>query len=199
MHGERPDDSITDEELDRELQRALAVDPSTEFLPRLRMRLVADRSAPRWSVRWSLAVTAVATIIVLAGLGIWSGREERDELPRRAAPVSSASVSPTAPSPTPSADRSVVPVEKAVVVSPMLALTDKPRVRRPRMTARAAPEVLIAADEAEALRRLFADISARRLEVSMLPAEPASEPLMPISTISIEPITVEPLVTAGSE
>lgn len=55
-------DGRTPEPMDFEqlLRREMAIEPSAEFLPRVRMRLSAESSPARWHWRWLLPVGAVA-------------------------------------------------------------------------------------------------------------------------------------------
>jgi hypothetical protein len=59
---------------------------------------------------------------------------------------------------------------------------------------------LISQDEAAALRQLFAAISNRRLETSLLPdLDAALQPPAPIEDIVLEPLSVSPLASLESE
>lgn len=68
MHEHRDDDALSDDVLDREIKRALAVNPSPAFVPRLRTRL-ASEPLPRWQLSWTLAVAA-ATLTAAASIMI---------------------------------------------------------------------------------------------------------------------------------
>jgi hypothetical protein len=49
MDGARPD-ALNDAQLDRELEAALGVEPSPEFLARVRTRIAAEPEPPRWRI-----------------------------------------------------------------------------------------------------------------------------------------------------
>jgi hypothetical protein len=68
------------------------------------------------------------------------------------------------------------------------------RKRRPTVGADSEPSVVIAADEAAALRGLFANVSEGRIAASMSPEGPAlPATLPPIVLIEVAPISVKPL------
>lgn len=56
MDGSRPD-ALTDAQLDRELSAAVGIEPSPEFLARVRMKVATEPEPPRWRpARWGGAV-----------------------------------------------------------------------------------------------------------------------------------------------
>ena len=62
--------SLTDESLDRELAAAIDVEPSPEFLARVRMRLANEPAPSSWRTWWipiaaSIAVAAIAVAIAM--------------------------------------------------------------------------------------------------------------------------------------
>lgn len=83
MDGRRHD-PLTDAALDRELDAALNVEPSPEFVARVRTRVVDVPVATLWFAGWRLAVagSAIAMMALLAASGLW---ERADSGPAREA------------------------------------------------------------------------------------------------------------------
>jgi len=203
---ERQTDEMTDAMLDQEIERALAVDPSPEFLARVRVHIATQPARVEW---WSwpmvvagaaVAVAAVVTVLV------WRPGASQSDVPRAASPSIAA-----------------MPLEMPLISAP----PDVAGLRREQSTqastiARGAviaaapapadrstphePEVLIAADEAAALRRLMratwtnsaapAALVAAGTELAAL--EPFEDlELAPIREIA--PIRIEPLQLAARE
>jgi hypothetical protein len=68
------------------------------------------------------------------------------------------------------------------------------RSLRPTVSPESEPSIVIAPDEAAALRDLFANFSERRIAASMAPEVPAvPATLAPIAIIEVPPISVNPL------
>jgi hypothetical protein len=65
----RPHATLTDEALERDLARALAVEPSPEFLARVRTRIASEPAPRAWKVSWLIgAVGAVAAAVIVAAI-----------------------------------------------------------------------------------------------------------------------------------
>jgi hypothetical protein len=220
MDDHRSADALTDE-LDRDLEAALAVDPSSGFVTRVRARVQSERDV-RWSpFQWRFAPAAVAIVVVAAVvLGMsWPNRSQiaqKGPVAQEAAVAQNASGTQTAP---------VVP-ESPVAQDPSTARPEpaRPRVDREGVEGRALragfspapkravasptrrsasrndPEVIIAAGEARALRRLFADVRNGLIDLSSLQeGAPASAALQPPSDIAFPPITFEPIAVETAE
>jgi hypothetical protein len=73
MDGHTHED-LSDEALAREIEAALGVDPSPQFLPRVRARIATERARQgwMWSWRWAEAVAVLAGAGVIA---VWTLRE----------------------------------------------------------------------------------------------------------------------------
>jgi hypothetical protein len=196
-------DPVKDAALERELERALAVDPSPEFLVRVRAR-IADEPAPSRGFGWLFAGVA-ATAVAAAAVAVVMLRPE----PR---------VEPAVGLLTSRSLTSAV-----VVLSVPRGLNREPRITRrepavandvPRTTHRerrtandalrttnlerqtSAP--LFDARETAALQRLIADVRDARVDLTPLAKEgpmprPAMDPLV------ISPIVIEPLDSSGIE
>jgi hypothetical protein len=186
MDGHRHE-GLSDETLEREIEAALGVDPSPEFLPRVRARIASERIDESWlwgaSWRWA---GAAAVVIAVAIIGVWTlrapvpaPREVRITAP---AETTTPFVEPARPEPAP--------------VAPSSARAPK-RVSAP---VEARFEVLISQEEAAALKRLFTAIGNHRIETSALPdLQSALKPPTPIEEIVLEPITISPLAALEGE
>jgi hypothetical protein len=210
MRDRRFDPMVDDEALGREIERALAVDPSPEFVAGIRRRVAAER-VPRfdaWVARWLLvaggavAAAAVAVAIYL-GLPLPANRSE----PAEPTTIARADAAPTKVVP----NRGQVPTESARTAGPRGgrgAAAQAARVRteeRPSSSSGATPargavnpfpEVIVAASEARAFRQLLAMAQTGRIEVvDMADTEGVPGTLLApeAPAIVIEPITIAPI------
>jgi len=184
-------DALSDAALDRAIQQALAVDPSPEFLPRVRTA-VAGGGTPTaawrtWPARACLAVAAsVAFAIVVS-------RHETVAPPSSVEPLASRIVLPLAgagamPGP---------PIARALVAREARGTEVRPG---PIAAAqRATPEILIDPSEAELLRRLITLMRAGAVDTRSFikPVRPVTEALDPVAAIRIPPAAVQPLEPSG--
>ena len=67
---------LTDETLEKDIEAALGVDPSPEFLPRIRARIANERMQEGWfwSVSWRWARVA-AVVTAVAVIAVWTLRD----------------------------------------------------------------------------------------------------------------------------
>jgi hypothetical protein len=183
-------EELSDEALEKEIEAALGVDPSPEFLPRIRARIASEHVDEGWLSsglwRWAGAAVAVAVVAIL-GLWVSSGPAPA---PRDAQIANAPRIEPPAPAIVASSPESAAPVVAPVVRE----------VRQRRRPIQARSEVVISQEEAAALRTLFTAISNRRLEPSQLPDLAAAlKPPDPIEDIVVEPITIVPLAPLEGE
>ena len=195
MDGRRPADPLSDDALDRELDAALNVEPSPEFVARVRTRVAGEAVGPAWWASWTLVASGglAAAIVILVAVIWWPGAGND----RRAADTFLASgpaadsgtafvtppdvpeprTTPAAPASPPSrpARRSGVRPEVDTVV-PVVPGGQPPFA-----------EVIVSADQQRALAAVMATL--RRGVMPRLPDEPevADEPL---PAIQIDPITI---------
>jgi hypothetical protein len=173
--------------IDRELSAALDVTPSAAFLSRARVSVLSARRAARpGSGRW-LAAAAVVTGVLAAG-DLLRERDAGEAPPPRAA-AAPVRPDPQAPARSP-AERPVrVPAPRAVVT---------PRASRPTdVVERREPEVLVASNEAAALRgfyeaRLRIEGGAAPREVTLQPGEPMIVATQ-LTDLVLGPIEIPPL------
>jgi hypothetical protein len=192
MGNREPDGGMSDATLEREIEQALSVEPSPEFVARLRAVVAADSMRAPWQWRWRWLAVGSAAIALTSVLVMTRSesllRPTLPEPPRTQAAVPQAM--PQAPEP------------------PQPALRERPTRDRPAPIRRvssaptAEPEVLIAKDESAALRRLMRELRRGRVDPSTRDA-PTLEPIAVPGTIvvmpipAIAPIAIDPLELEG--
>ena len=190
---------LTDETLEKDIEAALGVDASPEFLPRIRARIANERMQEGWfsSVSWRWARVA-AVVTAVAVIAVWTLRDP-SRAPREAHITDTPPVESTPPVdsalPAPALVASSAESPKPVSAPVARAVRS---TRTPAVVAR--PEVLISLDEAVALRQLIVAIAARQVQATDIPQlAAASAPLPTIEEIVLEPIELSPLDGLESE
>jgi hypothetical protein len=187
----RDDAALTDAMLELEIERALAVEPSPEFLARVRTHIASAPETRRWTIRWPLIVAASAAAIVLMVTAVvMSGRIRS---PRVVPPESTAVVvRTTEPAPPP-----VSPPAQRIEPRRRVAASMMVKREVPRSTE---PEVLIPKGEAAALRRLMRGLHTGAVDPSTIAdGSRARGVVLPTGDIVLEPlaglapVTLEPL------
>jgi len=185
---------MIDEALEREIEAALGVDPSPEFLPRVRARVASEQMHRgwHWSTGWRWAGVA-AVVTAVAVIAVWTLRDP-SRAPREAHITDTLPVDSATPPAEPALPAPALVASSAESPRPVTA----PVARTVRSTrtqlAAARPEVLISRDEAVALRQLIAAIAARQVEARDIPQLGAeSAPLPRMEEIVLEPIKLSPL------
>ncbi len=188
---------LSDAALDRELDAALGVEPSPEFLARVRQRVAEEPATTGWHIgwRWMAVCGAAASVILVMVIANWDRSD--GTVPRRAlVPVVTGSNTP-APArddvvsvPTPPAIENADPVAPVRAPRPAPVRTAKQVPSRPRVVGPL--EIIVAQDERRALHQLLTLI--RRNELAPLPQLEAStgEP-SGIPTVEIAPVVIDPL------
>jgi protein TonB len=101
VHAERSEDALTKSPIDREIERALAVDPSPEFLARVRARIANEPVPVAWGSRPLVAAAgALVGVIVLVVAVSRSGQKPPalpEPLPVPAKPPGDVSLAPPRP------------------------------------------------------------------------------------------------------
>jgi hypothetical protein len=172
MVDQHSNEGMSDDELERELRALLDVEPSPDFVARVRTDVHADAIADVWlSGRW-IAVAAAAVVIV--GVSAWMATRSAQPPTSPAAIVSQQLASvPSVQSPAPPTVPSSAPQTAAPAANVL--------------------EVVVSPRESAGLRYLLAALRDGRLDSAAMPNDTA-DASMPIV---IEPITVEPLVAAA--
>jgi hypothetical protein len=207
MDAERSGQAMTDTAIDREIQAALSVEPSPEFLARVRTRIATEpASAASW-LSWKLVATgAVAALVVMAFV---VSRPEGKPPPLAQAPgAEDLRLAPPATIEQPG--RTPVPFPGASGFPPPLLPSSAER-RRGRAVARTLPvvsgfsrtepEILLDPAETRALRRLISGTREGTLDLSasLQATTPTAMDLPPISEIAIPFITIDPLTPEAGE
>ena len=182
----RDDAALTEAMLEQEIEHALAVEPSPEFLARVRTHIASAPRAPRWSLQWPLiAASAAAIVLVVTAVLISSLLGSRPVV----APELPAMVRTTEPQVAP-------PSVTTPTVTPSVKRSEPRReVRRSKE-----PEVLIPEGEAEALRRLMRGLHTGAVDPSTVAdgsrasavVQPSVDivldPLAPLTPVTLEPL-----------
>ena len=191
---------MSDEALEREIEAALGVDPSPEFLPRVRARVASEQMHRGWywSTGWRWAGVA-AVVTAVAVIAVWTLRDP-SRAPREAHLTGTPPVESITPSVEPALPAPALVTSSAESQKPVSA----PVARTSRLTHTPVvvkrPEVLISLDEAVALRQLIVAIAARQVQATDIPQLAAAlAPLPTIEEIVLEPIELSPLDGLESE
>ena len=196
MDGTGPQQPLSDSQLDRELESALGVEPSPEFLARVRTRVAAEPRMELWRLairRWTfeplagLALIGIVLAVVVPNVMRSENRSERDATVAR---------------------RVDVPVRKAVEVLP--PVTREPvvvrEVRRVETDKHAGEldgvhtvplrlsQPLFSEDERRTLVQLIAGVEAGRLPPVVAETATAVPAPSDVRTaLNIEPLVIDPL------
>ena len=184
-------DTLTDDALDRELRAALRIDPSPEYLARVRVRVVAGEPVGRswwWTGMW-IGGAAAASMVVVAAL-VWSPAAQAPAIPRSV----SVRGMPMGAAPARAA------IDEVPVMVPVVAPRSVSRTPAPAQAIRAVPQVLFSNDERQALTWLVQVASGRRVESvpSRQPVEPMDVPEVAIVPLAIGPLPQLASLTSGA-
>jgi hypothetical protein len=167
--------------LDREIEDLLSVDPSPEFVAKVRAGVAAESAPTPWLLGWRLVAAGAACVAVaVAALTMWPLADPpfiSEDVAKPAAPV--VEVVATVPPPPPPADA---------------AQPEPPRRLSGVARAVESPEVLVSEEEIRSFRLLLAQVQQGRIpEVpKTAPGEGAGEPLGP-PWIEISPVVITPI------
>ena len=167
---------LNDETLEREIEAALGVDPSPEFLAKVRARVAEEQKPAGWLLRWHwVAGTVVAAGVALFAVYAWR-EPEPPGVGRDSAPIAVLQREATLPA----------------VTAPAIA-EHQPAPALARPVRRHAPEVLISEKEKSGFRLLLASLSkqedARQIQEALAKVETSGPPWLEISPIVIEPFS----------
>lgn len=155
--------------IDREIDALLDVEPSPDFVARVRERVEGESMTHRaWLPgRWLIGAAAIAAALIVVNVARWSDRPVPVLVVRESPPV---------------------PIPNAAVEPPSIRAEGRPAMPAPF------PEVLVSPAEAALVQRLL--VAAREARVEPAPDPGLDAPLNPPMSIAIEPIMVEPLLVA---
>jgi hypothetical protein len=190
-------DPLNDGELEREIERSLAVDPSPEFLARVRTRLAEEPRPAAGRFGWmfvGIATTAVAAAVVLAVFVVSPARRPASAPLLISRPLASPLVAPTIA--RAGLDRSLDTHDEPRTTNDERRTTNLER--RTSNDERRTVLALFDTHETLALQRLIANVRDARVDLTPLLKEgpmslPANDDLM------IPPIVIEPLAPSGVE
>ena len=194
MDGTGPQQPLSDSQLDRELESALGVDPSPEFLARVRTRVAAEPRRELWRLairRWSFEPLVGVALIGIV-LAVVVPRLMRDGDVRKTAPmVTAVDGAPV------EADRSAPALGEGGPIGVTAIVPTRP-VSRIQKRPRAMPEVLISQDDRRAFDALLIAVAENRLPVRATPVDEAERSLA-IAPLQIQQMRIEPLELTGLE
>jgi hypothetical protein len=165
MDDHRSADALTGADLDREIEATLAVDPSPEFMARVRTRVQTERDASWSPWQWGVGVAAGALVVVV-GVVIGMSRPNRSQIAQDAGRAG--------------AHHGRVGAQAGILIRsrgrkdgrlspgrPTTAFRTSAGRRSDRAAA-ANRAAAIAADEARALRQLFSNVRHGLIDLSSL-------------------------------
>jgi len=205
--GSGLDGPSTDAALEREIENVLSVDPSPEFLARVRARVSADPAPSRatWYLSWMAATAAVAAAALVVAVSVGRSPSDTSGVPASAA----TSVVGTDPS---SAPRQTARGEASAQLGAGPPTADRPARQQlrvePASTVREVrrhtfPEVLVSAAEVKGFETLLGRV--RRGDLTIAIDEESADSVEPQepTDLVIAPIKIRPLdsatVTEGAE
>ena len=189
MDGHRPTDALTDSTLEREVESLLAVEPSPNYLARVRARVAEEPAPVGWRFRWEFAAAA-ATVVILATAVIWRSSNPARSIDGSAqAPLVAEKATPPAVS---------SPTER-VVRPPVPSIESERRpgsgIREHQTTEtseRSGLVAIIASEDTKGFQSLLASI--RKPDVVLVLHDDAAGPaLLETPSIAIAPIDIEPV------
>jgi hypothetical protein len=194
-------DALIESAFDHQLRAALDVDPSPEFLARVRVRLAAAHEPSGWRRAWLFAIAGAIAVIVVAAVvtsrsdqgAVRSGVDV--SLPPEWAVGTSVDAPPqdyraAAAGAAVSGRRTELPVAGRRPRAPVAH-----GVRPAATSSRRHPDVLLSADEIRGLRRLIAMANAQDANLGALLAGPMILATVgPEGEITVPPISIDPLV-----
>jgi hypothetical protein len=200
MDADRPFDQVTASGGDRELQAMLAVDPSPEFVARVRTRVAIEPPPSASWLSWKLAFAGALAAAVTVAVSL--PRPKAVTPPERVeARAASADVArPTAPA---AVARTRAETQREEKYGPSTSRqTGGPTAgARRESVVSADPEVLIDTREARAIRAFIDNAGNGRMELAPFPSNPPPQVMetQALQDIYIAPIELEPLTAGSSE
>jgi len=166
-------DTLTESAFDRELKEALDIDPSPEFLARVRTRLASEPEPSAWRFPWLIPAAGLGAIVV-AAVVVTSQRD----------PVVVQTFGSADPDPI------AVQTFRSAETDPGVAQTFRSAVADSKPL-----EVIISPDEVRGLRRLIAMAAEEDANLESLLAGPTILATVgPEGEITLPPITIEPIL-----
>jgi len=191
MDGTGPQPPLIDSRLERELESALGIQPSPEFLARVRARIAAE-AAPsplRWYVSMAVRRTALQPLVALAVVGVVLAVVMPGVMREGAGQPSVHVVKP------PTVEReqaqhveSSRPLEQPVIAVPMHIRAREERIKEVPLRL---STPLFSEEDRRVFDQYVAAVEAGR--VPPRPADPQSADSSVAQTMKIEPLMIDPL------
>jgi hypothetical protein len=187
-------DALNDAALEREIETLLAVEPSRDFVARVRSRVAEEPAPSRWGWRWPLAGVATSMALIVVGVALWRPLEPE--------PRSTSAPAQHATAPDVSSSAPVAPHDEPVAVARAQRQPARAVAGPPRTIEISLPPVIIAENEIRAFAALTANTRAR-FEVAP-PAVADREAFVVVKRmqamepVTVDPIEIEPLVEAAT-
>jgi hypothetical protein len=166
-----------DSALDREIETALAVDPSIEFVARVRNRIEKQPEPASWTVTWHIGRRVRWTLFATAAIGaaILAVAIARQQ---RVAELEAVKSVPAQAMLSSLAEADLPPTTYAL---PSRA----PQVSTPSQSSFKEPEVLRSPDETNAILRILSGPAIHWVEIQTMEIVPQSLPVTPVTPIPI--------------
>jgi|SRR5688572_28844141 len=175
---------MNDEQLRKEIEETLAVEPSPQFLARVRRQIESESRRSRIGLPWKALAASLATGMVLLGVFLFEPPFERSS-----DVLTSTTTTVWVPGPVP--ERSEPPLLPTVAARPVVSRAPEPRV-------------VIDPRETAALQSFLEDVQEKRIDLAGLGKlfESAERAVRTTSTgpaaiAEVEPIVVKPLSAAA--
>ncbi|HEY7169571.1 MAG TPA: hypothetical protein VH417_01920 [Vicinamibacterales bacterium] len=185
MNIDRARTAVDSEAVERTLRAALRVEPSPEFVARVRTRIAEEPVPGGWTLRWITALAAAAAVILaIAFVASRSARPQAPGVARTSLPPVTAAPGPAMPS-EPSRTPPIEPVQTPAARPPVRSVAPRPRVPR--------------TDEEQALREFLNAVDRGAITLAISPVARSGEdrattiPDLAIAPISISDLAVDPI------
>ena len=177
--------------LDREIEDLLAVDPSPEFVAKVRQRVAAEPAPSSWRLSWRLVAAGVGLAAVVAAGLLWPS--VTSVAPRDGG----ANARPMHQASAPTRDAGTAPIASPFAPGTPSVDTPSPHRAPARPNRQAASPVLIRRDEATAMNLLITRVREGTLPdmTEALAAVDAAGP----QWIAIPPVVIAPITTGEGE
>jgi hypothetical protein len=187
MDGQRPIDPVNDASFEREIESLLALEPSPEFVARVRARVGHEPEPGRWRTSWMFAVAGAVAVVIVVVIAWPSGEpapaiETQAQGPRVAVASETVTPQPSLPATQPVASQTATPRVVAAAASPDRAIDID------------LPEVVIAENEVRTFASLVASLRQSRFDAAVPVVPDADEPLEIKELPPVDPLEIEPIV-----
>jgi hypothetical protein len=179
---------MNDEQLKREIEESLAVEPSAQFMARVRRHLENESFRPSKQVSWTAIAAGLAAVVVVAGLGLFES-------------FMPAQTTRIVHEPRPNLEIPL-PATANTHASPAVAPKAVSNQTRPHSSE---PEVVIDPREAAAFRSFMEDVREQKIDSASLESlfqaaeSVEAAEIAPLPIAGLEPIDIKPLNPAFTD